>query len=184
MKPNNRERILEGVIAIIERSGLTAVTFDAVAAETAITRGGLIYHFRSREDLIRATHEFLADKWRADIDAMAARAAGDRRLAYILAGGADASRAEMLLMLDSVQEPELAEIWKRVRDAAAPPVPVKGDAAAMALFIAGLASDGLWMRQALERDRLPEATKSRVLEALVEMARGGQTLSKRRKARA
>ena len=172
MKPNNRDRILAGVIAIIEKEGLTAVTFDAVAAETGITRGGLIYHFRSREDLIRATHEFLAGKWRADIDARMKQAGGDRRLAYILAGGAEASRAEMLLMLDSVQDPEFVEIWSSVRESSAPPVPAKGDAAAMARFIAGLASDGLWMRQALERDRLPDEAKARVLDALLELAGG------------
>lgn len=170
MKPNTRTKILQGVISIIEKEGLTAVTFEAVAAETGLTRGGLTYHFRSREDLIRATHEFQAENWRKEIDALQESTQGDRRLAYILSGGSDTSRAEMLLMLNSVQDQEFAEIWSSVRDDAAPAIPTMDDPAAMAQFIAGLASDGLWLRQAIDQDRLPKDIKKRALDAIVELA--------------
>lgn len=171
MKANNRVRILEGVIAIIERDGLTAVTFDAVAAETGITRGGLIYHFRSRDELITASHAFLADRWRVQLDDLAEkRAGGDRQQAYILSGGETPSRAEMVLMLDSAHNDRVASIWSEVRDSAAPSVPAEGDAAAMARFIAGLASDGLWLMQAQDPNGLPPAARERVMAALIEMS--------------
>ena len=48
MRTSNRRKILDAIIAIVERDGITAVTFDAVAAETGLTRGGLLYHFPSR----------------------------------------------------------------------------------------------------------------------------------------
>ena len=53
MRTSNRRKILDAIIAIVERDGITAVTFDAVAAETGLTRGGLLYHFPSREALLR-----------------------------------------------------------------------------------------------------------------------------------
>ena len=43
MRTSNRRKILDAIIAIVERDGITAVTFDAVAAETGLTRGGLLY---------------------------------------------------------------------------------------------------------------------------------------------
>lgn len=48
---------------IIERDGVTAVTFDAIATLMGITHGGLLYHFPSREELLLATHHYLADRW-------------------------------------------------------------------------------------------------------------------------
>lgn len=171
MKSNNRMRILEAVIAIIERDGLTAVTFDAVAAETGITRGGLIYHFRSRDELVTATHEFQAERWRLQIEELAARRTnGDLQLAYILSGGAGATRADIVLMLDSVHSPEHARLWSEVRGKAAPAVPTHDDQKSMARFIAGLASDGLWLMDALDPDGVPDDIKRRVLEALIELS--------------
>jgi hypothetical protein len=35
MRESNRDKILDGVVRLIERDGVTAVTFDAVAAETS-----------------------------------------------------------------------------------------------------------------------------------------------------
>ena len=36
MRESNRDKILDGVVRLIERDGVTAVTFDAVAAETPV----------------------------------------------------------------------------------------------------------------------------------------------------
>lgn len=47
-RPNKREEALNAVVSIIEREGITALTLDAVAAETGMTRAGLLYHFPSR----------------------------------------------------------------------------------------------------------------------------------------
>ena len=52
MRPSQRDQILNAAIRVVERTGVTGVTFDAVAAEAGITRGGLMYHFRSREALL------------------------------------------------------------------------------------------------------------------------------------
>lgn len=44
-RASKRLEVLEAIVSIIERDGLTAVTLDAVALETGMTRAGLLYHF-------------------------------------------------------------------------------------------------------------------------------------------
>ena len=43
-RASKRLEVLEAIVSIIERDGLTAVTLDAVALETGMTRAGLLYH--------------------------------------------------------------------------------------------------------------------------------------------
>ncbi|WP_257000265.1 TetR/AcrR family transcriptional regulator, partial [Enterobacter cloacae] len=70
-RASKRLEVLEAIVSIIERDGLTAVTLDAVALETGMTRAGLLYHFPSREALILATHEHLTRSWEQELEASA-----------------------------------------------------------------------------------------------------------------
>lgn len=63
MRESKRTVILDAAVNVIESDGITAVTFDSVAAAAGITRGGIIYHFPSREELIAAIHEHMACRW-------------------------------------------------------------------------------------------------------------------------
>lgn len=173
MRESSRNRILDGAIRLIERDGVTAVTFDAVAAETGLTRGGVIYHFPSREDLILATHEHLAASWEAHLQELAPDPDNptDRHIAYITSCLRDATRAELLLMLESRRDPRLAQVWSGLIDHWAPPVPRGDDPRAMARFVARITSDGLWTQQAITGLSLPSALKAQMLETMLAMLR-------------
>lgn len=150
MRTSNRRKILDAIIAIVERDGITAVTFDAVAAETGLTRGGLLYHFPSREALILAAHQHLADQWEAGMEKIAGGKAdtvepAERDAAYIQSCAQMARRVELLMMLESAGEPDLDSLWQGVLDRWSPPVPDDDDPAALARFVARLAADGLWV---------------------------------------
>lgn len=47
------------------RDGITAVTFDTVAAEAGATRGGMLYRVASRDALIQAINQHLTVQWGA-----------------------------------------------------------------------------------------------------------------------
>jgi hypothetical protein len=48
MMPGSKDRILDAAERVVLRDGVTHLTLDAVAAETGISKGGLLYHFPSK----------------------------------------------------------------------------------------------------------------------------------------
>ena len=56
-RPSARERLLDAAVAVVRRDGAQALTLDAVAAEAGVSKGGLLYHFRSKRDLLDALVE-------------------------------------------------------------------------------------------------------------------------------
>jgi AcrR family transcriptional regulator len=173
VRPSNRSRILDGAVRVVQRDGVTAVTFDSVAAEAELTRGGIMYHFPSREDLLVALHQHLADRWEATLLADAGRpleelGADDRLAAYIRVSARSATRAELQLMLEAATHPEWAAPWSTVLERWAPlPTDAGKDAASMARLVTRLAADGLWMFEALAYREMPEAQRREVAEHLV-----------------
>lgn len=53
-RPSKRQSILHAAAAIAGRDGVAAVTLDAVAAEAGVSKGGLLYHFPTKNALIAA----------------------------------------------------------------------------------------------------------------------------------
>lgn len=177
MRTSNRTKILDAIVTIAQRDGVTAVTFDAVAAETGLTRGGLLYHFPSREALILAAHTHLAAQWEAGMEKNVGGNADhaqptERDAAYIRSCAQAARRVELLMMLESANEPEFDALWRGVLDRWAPPVPDVNDPASLSRFIARLAADGLWVHEALSNRPLPTKLKERICGELETMAGG------------
>ena len=57
----SKDRILDAAERIVLRDGVGHLTLDAVAAETQISKGGLLYHFHSKDDLIVGMIQRLLD---------------------------------------------------------------------------------------------------------------------------
>lgn len=56
-KEIDRDRILDAAEAVILKSGGQSFTLDAVAARAGISKGGLVYSFATKDDLVHATLE-------------------------------------------------------------------------------------------------------------------------------
>src|SRR5260370_5817607 len=51
---DNRQAILEAAVRIFARSVVSAATLDDIAAEAGVTRGALLWHFHTKDDLLMA----------------------------------------------------------------------------------------------------------------------------------
>lgn len=190
MRQSKRTLILEAGSRVVQRGGVTALTYESVAQEAGLTKGGLLYHFPSREALLLALHEYVAGQWEAAMEADAGGAAGEvdaeaRFLAYARLHETPA-RAELLLMLEASGDEAASAVWNAVHDRWAPPVPQTGvaasaagsdvggdyDATAVRAFLARLAADGLWLYEALDDEGLDPALHDRLLREMARMASG------------
>ena len=63
MRTSKRDSILQAALHVVETDGVTAVTYESVAAASGLTKGGLLYHFPSKDALVLALHEHLAERW-------------------------------------------------------------------------------------------------------------------------
>lgn len=71
MRTSNRESIVAGALAIIDGDGVDGLTFQALAERTGLSRGGIVYHFATREALLARIAEDLMARWRAEaLDAL------------------------------------------------------------------------------------------------------------------
>jgi AcrR family transcriptional regulator len=59
---NARERIIDAAEQVVIRRGASHLTFDAVASEAGVSRGGLLYHFPDKEALLRGMLDRLLER--------------------------------------------------------------------------------------------------------------------------
>lgn len=60
---NAREEILDAAEAVVIESGAGHLTLSAVAAKAGVSKGGLLYHFPSKEDLLKGMLERLIERF-------------------------------------------------------------------------------------------------------------------------
>lgn len=174
MRESKREAALEAAKRVVQRDGVTALSYESVAAEAQLTKGGLLYHFPSREELLLALHEYVAGAWEdsmrrevgerssADVNSRA------RTEAYVRASQ-NPSRAELLLTLEAAtQNQEAHRVWSGTYQRWAAPMPESpDDAAELQRFIARLAADGLWLYESINEQQIDPQIRQQLVENII-----------------
>ncbi len=62
-----RDRLLQATTHIIQTQGVERLTLDAVAKKAQVSKGGLLYHFASKEALVIGVIQYLMDDFDAAI---------------------------------------------------------------------------------------------------------------------
>jgi AcrR family transcriptional regulator len=78
--PSARDRVLDAYETLLIEHGGAAVTLDAVAAAASVSKGGLLYHFASKEALATGLLDRLRERSAADAEAI--RCAPEGAVAY------------------------------------------------------------------------------------------------------
>lgn len=62
-----RRRVLDAAAAVVRRDGPRGLTLDAVAAQAGLSKGGLLYHFATKDLLIDALVQDWLDRFEAEV---------------------------------------------------------------------------------------------------------------------
>ncbi|MGI6875321.1 TetR/AcrR family transcriptional regulator [Amycolatopsis sp. 3B14] len=169
-RPSAREQILDAYQDILIESGSAAVTLDAVAARAKVSKGGLLYHFGSKDALLDGLLDRLLRLTAADVEYARTAPEGVVRY-YLLSSVTDADmtkpahRASIAALRLLGSEPkvtdamnEVGRLWSELLAGHV------GDP--LTAEIVGLLGDGLYLRATLGGqapqpllDRLPEALR-------------------------
>ncbi len=120
MSTSTRTQILEAAKELAERNlsveGVT-ISFESVAQRTGLTKPGIMYHFPTKQALMRGLVEHAAQRW----DALLRERAGakpedlsvfDRHRAYIwVATTAEVSRADYWILSGALYHSALTDSW-------------------------------------------------------------------------
>lgn len=180
-RPTRRDQLLAAAERIVRRDGVGKLTLDAVAVEAGTSKGGLLYHFASRDALITAMVERHVDAFAASLEASMGEdpeARGRWTRAYLhstapLDGPTDGATATGLLAA-MASSPALADPLRERYAAWREQIADDGLPEADAMVVA-LAADGLWMADLLGFAAPTGAQRRRILARLIELAGGPTT---------
>lgn len=182
---DSKDRILDAAERVVLRDGVMHLTLEAVAAEAQMSKGGLLYHFPSKDDLIRAMIRRLHEQFEADVKRLAAEdpnPVGRNARARLNAGfpmepTVTAKRTDRIAaalmaavatnrsLLDDIQQYFLGQEQELLNDGLDP----------VEAMIIHLAADGLWLSSLFGILQPSGELRERVIERLREMTAGAQT---------
>jgi AcrR family transcriptional regulator len=173
--PVAREKILAAARRIVEREGAGALTFDELVRESGITRGGITYHFPTKEDLLRGLLEADFLKWDAseaaltptDCDPETARLLGFIRT---LTAQDESHRRFLCGMLSaatldpSLMDPCRQELRERLGRKQWTDLDLR-------LHLIHLAAEGLMWQELFQMYSMPAHARARLVHLMEELAR-------------
>lgn len=177
---DTRNEVLDAAEAIVAESGVAALTFEAIARMAGVSKGGILYHFPSKDALTGA----MIDRFTSRFDAAwADLAAGDperhgRKLrAYVrasLAGepglGGTFDKACGSITAALANFPERLDPVRAQSERMQRAVETDGLDPVLATILR-LAVDGLWLAENFNLARFDPGLRAAVVERLVGMTR-------------
>ena len=176
--PKLQDTLLDATEAVVARQGIANLTLDAVAAESRMSKGGLLHYFPSKDRLVEALVIRTAESWRSCYTAAydrtpegpgrMARALLDHCLSDAKCWTEELRRSSSAVFAALAQNPALiqpmravyADLHRRIAQDELPPG--VGEAVAAAI-------DGLWLDWVLGIVPLEQVRVVRVRRALEDM---------------
>ena len=174
MRTSKRDRIITGALELAHRDGFDALTFDTLAEHVGLSRGGVIYHFRTKNELLEGIANAFFERWRAEaLEALGkpiAQASRAERIEALTRSVLDGEilPGEVSFMLSATPEAEmLKETWNTLRREWVGEI---RELTAMQR-VALLAVDGWWANRAVDSDS-QDPDDLEIAELIVSLARG------------
>ena len=173
-----RETLLRSANQVAVEQGIEALTLNAVAQQSGVSKGGLLYHFPNKNALIKAMVEQLVQDFEAILQIEFAQddapnTAGQWLRAYIRATlRFNKQSLALIACLSSVvtTSPELLDVAKSYEQRWQLRLKDSGIDLTKATIIQ-LAIDGLWFSEVFRFSTPEEPLLNQVIERLIEMTR-------------
>lgn len=176
---NTRERLLDCAERRLLDRGPEGLVLDAIAADASVSKGGLLYHFKSKEALVEALCERMLSRFDEQLDALAAAdpaPIGARTRAYlastVTAEGkpADESARLMAGILATLgRDAKHLEIVRRHFDRWHEALSQDGIDPVTATLVR-LAADGLWLSSLLGLSQVDGGESRALMSRLAELS--------------
>ncbi|MDQ6419383.1 TetR/AcrR family transcriptional regulator [Paenibacillus sp. LHD-117] len=175
MRSNSkRALLLDAASRIVKEEGVGKLTLEAVAKEAGVSKGGLLHHFASKDDLIKGMVEEDTDRFVADVESRAEKdpaARGRWSRAYVSSTFDDVGETDgfkIALITALFAKPDLLgklqdqyKIWQnQIQEDGIDPVNAT---------IARLAADGLWFGELFGFGELDADLRGKVYARLLEL---------------
>lgn len=179
-RTTTRVALLESAYRILLRDGPDRLTLDAVMRESGRSKGGVLYHFPTKEALLAGMVEYVLDRFDAAVE-VEWQAAGDRRVgswlrAYIAASVApdpDGPAIGSGLISIVAANPGLLDIVRERAAQTQTRIEADGVDPAVATVVR-LAADGLALDDLFRFAPLAGGLRERVLATITAMTRAEQ----------
>ncbi|MER2089395.1 TetR/AcrR family transcriptional regulator [Sporosarcina sp. JAI121] len=168
---NRKFDILDAASRIVAEKGIFSLTLEAVAKEAGISKGGLLYHYQSKEELVEKMVEHLAVTYQSKIAAKAEadfEEKGKWSRAYLdvtfkqpyrktdMHAGLLAAKAINPLLLNPIHE-VYAEWQHEIENDGLDPIQAT---------IIRLATDGIWLADLFGINPIDQGSKDLIYETL------------------
>jgi AcrR family transcriptional regulator len=171
---NSRQAVLTAAETIVAESGTASLTMDAVALTTGIGKGGVLYHFPFKSDLLKALLAIQCEKFERGLDHLAESKGGGVRawLEGMIELGVNApypkDRLGVEIFAATASDPDLHEPTSEYFLRRAARIWQSCDNPGLALVI-GLAVDSLISFTALSAPPIDERSRDAVRFALLQL---------------
>lgn len=172
-RKSQKDAILDATEKFVGKHGMTNLTLEAVAAEAGISKGGLLYHFASKKDLlyrvIERHNERMRKRRQAILDTLP-EGPGRELKAYIKARLSDPSRHNMVAskMVSVMEDDDLREYVTNLKNQELQVLQNDGISPEKATVLI-MAMEGLWMVDLFKIPMFTPEFREKVIAELMEM---------------
>lgn len=169
MRPSKRTKLLRAALTLAGEVGIRGLTIDAVATEAGVTKAGVLYHFRHRDDLITAMLDHIADSWEQQVAEVLGAdpddaTVTDRVIAFVTtAATVPPAPAELAVLIDAMRYEHSQRRWRALvhRWTHDPDQPLSTDQ-----HLALLAAEGLWLNNTTASTELTPTERQSVVDRI------------------
>lgn len=178
-RPSSRESMLDAAEAVVVTQGAVRLTLDAVAKQAQVSKGGVMYHFPSKEALLQALVTRAIERSHAARAKFqpTSPAPGEVLRAYVRASVGDPlgnDRVSGALLSVVASDPKLMapvrEFFRKRLPTIAKDVPFERAA------LIHLATEGLWLMDLLRASPFTKAQRAKIVDVLGQLAADGGTV--------